>query len=142
MPDTYNPTLPASYSFTDRRDVLPEEIMRLRESVGWSADTPERWSKILNDSLEVIIVRDESNGLVGLAFIAGNLRHAVMCDLVVAPAHQQRGIGEAIMAKLEQSVKILGVKYVYAELAKTNPFREKMVQSGFQDTGDSLFREV
>jgi ribosomal protein S18 acetylase RimI-like enzyme len=65
-----------------------------------------------------------------------------MCDLCVSPAHQTKGIGEAIIYQLYDAVHELNVSYVYAELAKTNPFKSKMLDSGFKETGDSLFWDV
>lgn len=140
MSQIYNESLPSGYSFAPRDHIKPEEIISLRESVGWLGDSPERWSIALEQSLDVIAVRSRTGDLVGMVCLAGNARHAVMCDLVVHPDHQHQGIGEALMAKLEQSLQTFDVTYVYAELAKTNPFREKMIQSGFVMTRESLFR--
>jgi GNAT superfamily N-acetyltransferase len=136
----YKNLLPDGYMFGDRTNVQPEEVMRLRESVGWQTDLAKRWTSVLASNLAVISVRDSNDMLVGMACLAGNVRHAVVCDLVVSPDHQHKGIGEAIMAQLEEATSRLGVWYVYAELAPTNPFREKMIASGFKETGASLFR--
>jgi N-acetylglutamate synthase-like GNAT family acetyltransferase len=134
--------LPEGYSFVDKNSVQPEEIIALRESVSWRGDTVKRWQKCIDQSLSIIGVRDSNSTLVGMACIAGNARHAVLCDLAVSPSHQRIGIGAAIMSELLKSANDLDISYLYAELADTNPFRTQMLASGFKVTGDSLFMEA
>lgn len=141
MNKVFKSELPTGYTFTDRHDILPDEIMRLRESVGWDVDTPERLREIMHTSLGVVGVRDKNDELVGMACLAGNVRHAVICDLAVNPNHQKQGIGEAIMAKIYELIDENDIYFVYAELSETNPFRDKMITSGFKNTGNSLFLE-
>lgn len=135
-------TLPEGYRFVSKSNVRPAEIITLRESVSWRGDTPDRWRTCIDQSLAVVGVRDADSNLIGMACIAGNVRHAVLCDLAVDPNHQGRGVGGAIMARLLKISKELGVSYLYAELADTNPFRDQMLESGFKVTGDSLFMEA
>lgn len=132
--------LPLGYVFADKATVKPDEIMYLREMVGWAPDSDDRWRQVIDSALVLLTVRDSKDVLVGMAVLAGNVRHAVMCDLVVHPSHQRKGIGEAIMGRLDQATYEVGVSYVYAELAKTNPFKERMLRAGFNVTGESLFR--
>ena len=134
-------TLPEQYHFTDKENIQPAEIITLRKSVNWKGDAPKRWQSCINQSLSIIGVRDSDSNLVGMACLAGNVRHGVLCDLVVNPAHQYKGVGAAIMSKVLKTADHIGVSYLYAELADTNPFRDLMIQSGFKVTGDSLFRE-
>lgn len=135
-------TLPEKYHFVDKLSVQPTEIIALRESVSWKGDSVDRWQECLHQSLAVIGVRDADSRLVGMACIAGNVRHAVLCDLAVNPIHQKKGIGTAITAELLKTTSSLGISYVYAELADTNPFRDQMLRSGFKATGDGLFMET
>jgi len=135
-------TLPDHYTLVSKMEIDPLEIIALRESVNWKSDTAERWWQCIDQSLAVIGVRDAAGALVGMACLTGNVRHAVICDLAVSPNHHRRGIGAAIMNELLKTVHDHGVLYVYAELAKTNPFREQMIQSGFLQTGDSLFLDA
>lgn len=134
--------LPESYYFIDKSNVRPDEIIALRESVSWKGDTDDRWQQCIDQSLAIVGVRDAESSLVGMASIAGNVRHAVLCDLAVNPTHQNRGIGAAIMSELLVTASALSISYLYAELAKTNPFRNQMIESGFEITGDSLFKEL
>ncbi len=134
--------LSAQYYFINKDNIHPDEIIKLRESVGWTGDTPERWRECIVQSLAVVGVRNTEQELVGMACLTGSVRHAVLCDLAVDPSHQRKGIGAAIMSELYKAINDIGISYVYAELASTNPFRESMIQSGFKNTGDSLFIET
>lgn len=142
MESAFTTDLPAGYSFVFKDDILPDEIILLRKSVGWEGDSAARWHDVIEQSLFVVGVRDPNGQLAGMACLAGNFRHAVMCDLCVNPIHQSKGIGEAIIGQLYKAINELHVLYVYAELAKTNPFKYKMLQTGFEETGDSLFWDV
>ena len=142
MNNVFNRDLPTGYSFVYKTDIPIMEIILLRKSVGWTADTPERWVDVLKWSLFAVGVFDANKKLVGFACLAGNVRHAVMCDLCVSPVDQHKGIGQAIMSQLYDAASALKVSYVYAELAETNPFRQLMIESGFKQTGSSLFWDV
>jgi ribosomal protein S18 acetylase RimI-like enzyme len=142
MLNAFEKKLPATYSFDYKEGLLPEEIISLRESVGWKGDEPSRWERVIKQSLFTVGVRNSEGKLVGMASLAGNVRHAVMCDLCVNPNDQNKGIGEAIMHQLYEAVAALNIRYVYAELSKANPFKAKMVLSGFKETGDSLFWNI
>ena len=136
-----NAKLPENYRFIDKNDISPDEIITLRESISWKGDTSERWQSCIDQSLAIIGVRDSNSNLIGVACLTGNVRHAVLCDLAVNPSHQHKGIGAAIMSELLKAADRMGVSYLYAELADTNPFRDSMLRSGFKATGDSLFKE-
>lgn len=141
--DTFlNALLPESFYFVDKSQIHPDEIIALRETVNWKGDTVDRWRQCIDQSLVIIGVRDAKTNLVGMACIAGNVRHAVLCDLAVDPIHQKKGIGAAIMSKLLVTANALNISYLYAELTKTNPFRNQMIEYGFEITGDSLFKEL
>ena len=131
--------LPDTYSFTNKTDITPAEIIALRESVNWKGESSERWYQCIDQSLAIVGVRDSDKNLIGMACIAGNLRHGVLCDLAVHPRHQRKGIGSAIMTELLGEIQRIGISYLYAELAETNPFRDQMISVGFKETGNSLF---
>ena len=133
--------LPENYRFIDKNDISPDEIIALRKSINWKSDTSDRWQSCIEQSVAIIGVRDSNSSLVGMACLAGSVRHAVLCDLAVNPTHQHKGIGAAIMSELFKAADRIGVSYLYAELAETNPFRDSMIKYGFKATGDSLFKE-
>lgn len=132
--------LPEGYQFMDRSDIDPDELMTLRESVGFSRETPEIWKDCINDSIDVAAVRDDEGNLVGIGFLSGTRRHAVLCDFVVSPEHQGKGIGTAILKKRMETVEKLEIPYVYTDLAETNPLRKKYAALGFVATSGRLFR--
>jgi len=134
--------LPDQYYFVDKSSIKPEEIIELQLSVGWGRDSLECWQSCIDNSIATIGVRDSNDKLVGAAFLAGNLRHAVICDLTVNPDHQFKGIGGAIMFKIMDKISEMDIPFIYTELVETNPFREKILQSGFKVTGGSLFMDV
>lgn len=142
MTHAFSKDLPSGYSFVYKTDIPIMDIIALRKSVGWDGDTPTRWVDVLKWSLFAVGVQDSNKKLVGMACLAGNVRHAVMSDLCVSPEHQHKGIGQAIMSQLFDAVAALHITYVYGELAGTNPFKEKMLESGFKETGGSLFWKV
>ena len=140
-----NPTpefisLPEGYSFVEKADISPLEVMTLRESVGWTPETAEKWQDCIDESIEVAGVRDASGKLVGVGFLVGNKRHAVLCDLVVDPEHQGKGLGTAILKKRMDVIEKLEIPYVYTDLAATNPLRDQYARFGFVATQGSLFR--
>lgn len=142
MKNVFKNRLTDQYHFIDKTSVNPNDIINLRQSVGWDIDSFENWKSYINQSIAVIGVCNSDNLLVGAAFLVGNLRHAVVCDLTVNPEHQRKGVGESIIYKIMYTINELGILYIYTELAETNPFRNKMMQSGFEVTGGSLFLDT
>jgi ribosomal protein S18 acetylase RimI-like enzyme len=133
-------TLPKGYTFVWRETIRSEEIMQLRASVGWLPDKPYRWDECIERSLSVVGIRDSSETLVGIGFLAGNLRHAVLCDFCVHPAHRGKGLGKALLdARLEKADE-LAIPYLYASVSAENTLRKYYEAKGFGGTGGELFR--
>lgn len=136
-------SLPEQYSFTGERPIMPEEVIELRRSSNWGTDfSEETWGDCIDQSLAVVGVRDKRGTLVGVGFLAGNMRHAVLCDFVVHPDHRNQGIGNAI---LERRVKIadeLGIPYLYTDLVNTNPLKNKYLELGFVANSGVLARKA
>ncbi|MCA1806520.1 MAG: GNAT family N-acetyltransferase [Actinobacteria bacterium] len=132
--------LPEGYAFIDKTEMQPQEIIQLRKSVGWSGDSEENWQKCIDQSGVIVGVRDKDQELVGMGRITADPRHAVLCDLVVHPGHQQKGIGTALVTERMHKAEELGIPYLYTELASDNPLRAKYKDIGFVATGDGLFR--
>jgi ribosomal protein S18 acetylase RimI-like enzyme len=134
------PILPEGYSFLGT-NVQPQEIIELRKAVGWAGDTVEHWQQSINQPLGVIVgVRDDRGKLVGMGRITADPRHAVLCDLVVHPYHQQKGIGSVLVVERMRIAEEREIPYLYTELAPTNPLRNLYKNRGFVTTGNSLFR--
>jgi GNAT superfamily N-acetyltransferase len=79
----------------------PTEYVGLRESVGWSSPGLEQCERALLGSVASVCAV-EGGHVVAMGRLVGDA--AMNCfavDVVVAPAHQGRGVGAAIMNKLE-----------------------------------------
>lgn len=133
--------LPEGYYFADRSSVTLPEFAEIRRSVNWSDDDEERFQKCFEQSLEIIAVRSADGLLVGIGFIAGNYRHAVLCDFNVRKDHQRKGIGRAILQARIQRAEELKIPYLYVSLHPSNPLRSLYEQLGFREGDGSMFRE-
>lgn len=92
------------YEVSDRRDILPEEIQSLRASVGWDPDQREAWTEALVQARAVRSVHEDES-LVGIGFLIGTSRHAIVADVCVNPSYQKRGIGHSIVSALVEDAK-------------------------------------
>lgn len=76
-----------------------EELVRLYDSVGWSAYTadPDLLEAAMAASLQVVTARVEGR-LVGLARVVGDgLTIVYLQDILVNPEHHRSGIGRQLM---------------------------------------------
>lgn len=142
MKNVFKNRLTDKYHFVDKSSITALDMIDLQSSIMLDSNSEKDWDININLSLAIVGVRDINERLVGVAFLAGNYRHAVFCDLTVNPEFQHIGIGESIMYKIMEEIERLEIFYVYTDLAETNPFKEKMIQSGFKDTGCSLFLDA
>ncbi len=139
MTDQEN-VLPDGYYFADRQSITVAEIDAIRRSNNWSDDDDDRWQKCLQSSIEVCGVRDKHGTLIGIGFLAGNYRHAVLCDFNVHKKYQRKGIGRAILQQRIKKAEELKIPYLYISLDAANPLRRMYEGFGFQAGANSLFR--
>lgn len=131
-PSTPQPSLPEGYSFIDQEDILADEIMDLRQSVGWQADSWERWQACLDQPGGVTVgVLDAGKFLIGMGRLTADPRHAVLCDLAVHPDHRGQGIGRAIITERLRLANERRITYLYTELEPTNSLRRVYENLGF-----------
>lgn len=135
------PRLPEGYQFADPRSITVKEVDAIRHSVGWMQDDPHRWRHCLDSALEVCGVRTKEGALVGIGFLTGSYRHAVLCDFNVHKDHQRKGLGKAIIAHRMKRADELKIPYLYISLAAENPLRNLYQQLGFKAVGDLMIRE-
>lgn len=133
------PNLPEAYNFCDPTKITAREIMSLRGRVGLAVEDETVWRQCVDRSLVTVGVRNEAGLLVGIGFLTGSARHAVLCDFVVDPDFQDQGIGTAILYKRLETANELKIRYIYAELSKANLLRPKYIKFGFKATRGGLF---
>jgi len=128
--------LPAGYEWAHSPAVRAQEIMKLRESVGWQAGIEAVWMGCIDQALSLRGVRLKANGeLVGVGFLVGNDRHAILCDLTVHPEHQSKGIGLAILYARMADAERMQIPFLYASIAPKNRLKSVYAQLGFESTG-------
>lgn len=136
------PVLPEGFSFCGQSKITTQEIMTLRGKIGWAVENQAVWQRCISQSLAVVGVWDKNDQLIGIGFLTGSIRHAILCDLTVAPEFHNKGIGTAILYKRLIIANELNVRYIYTDLAKTNPLRSKYIKLGFEETGGGLLRDA
>jgi|GEM_PF-1041951 len=131
--------LPDDYSFTD--DITADEVIQLRTAGDWGTVTdPGIWQTVIDQSLATVGVRHDDSKLVGVGFLAGNIRHAVLCDFIVHPDHRGQKIGLALLHRRVNIADEMGIPYLYTELAPTNRLVNRYVALGFVATGHAYTR--
>ncbi len=87
-------------------DIPYKDYMRLHEAVGWGA-VPEDQAKItVSNSAFVISARKEDGTVLGfsrLLWEGGTT--AYVCDVIVSPDYQGRGIGRELVARVMDHMK-------------------------------------
>jgi GNAT superfamily N-acetyltransferase len=137
--NTLPETLPQGYSFAST--FSPQEVLDLRASSDWGTEhSTDVWQKVIDLSIASVGVRNESETLVGVGFLAGNPRHAVLCDFVVHPVHRGRGLGRAILHRRLNIADAADIPYLYTDLAPTNRLRSYYERLGFISTGHEYTR--
>lgn len=106
---------------THGRDFDVTLIQTIRESVGWLPDSTEIWQQTMGSALDVVSAWD-GDKVVGIGFLVGSPRHAILCDIAVSPEHQKRGIGREIAQILIHTAQELKIKYVTLTFAEDKPW--------------------
>lgn len=134
--------LPKGYRFAYKAEIEPHEVLSLRQSVGWGpGDTDEGWLNNTSNCMEAVGVKDENSLLIGIGFIVGNQRHAVLCDFNVHPEYQGKGFGTAILERRLEIIDEQRIPYIYTSLASTNPLIEKYKSYGLVSNGNAYFKD-
>lgn len=132
--------LPDGYRFTE--DIAGEEVIALRALVGWATREHERWDENIARSLMAAGVRAPCDTLVAVGFLAGNVWHAVLCDLCVHPEHRGRGLARSLVVRRVVRARALGVRYLYTSLARDNPLESLYNELGLTSEYRSLYADL
>ena len=84
--------------------ITPEIYHELRSSVEWMNFNVEQTAQGLSRSLYSLVVFDEQKP-VGMGRVVGDGIYNIICDVVVDPAYQGKGIGSQIMNRLLNYLK-------------------------------------
>ena len=77
---------------------------QLRSSVGWSVLSIEQTARGLSKSLYSLVAFDADKP-IGMGRIVGDGIYNTICDIVVAPAYQGKGLGSDIVNRLLDYLK-------------------------------------
>ncbi len=132
------PAIP--YSFAVKGDVRPQEIMDLRGSVGWDIENEAVWEQCLAQALCWVTARDGATSqLVGIGFLVGNARHAMLVDMSVHPKVQRHGIGRRLQAERIAYAREHKVRYVTLNVDDSKPWLRRFYETmGFETATDCM----
>ena len=113
-----------------------EDYLALRELSGLSPKTREQAAAALPGSWAACHVVHEPTGqTVGMGRVLGDggwYFHLV--DMAVLPAHQRRGLGDAVLTSLLQRIRSHAPKGAYVNLLADPPGRRLYARHGFTET--------
>jgi N-acetylglutamate synthase-like GNAT family acetyltransferase len=130
--------MPPPYEVSLDRYIDPTEIQTLRASVEWGTDEIEVWQTTLETALAVASVR-QNQELIGIGFLVGSPRHAVLCDVTVHPKAQKEGVGGNIVDALVGQAEDQQIKYVTLTFNEQSPWLEKFYRKhGFLPINNAM----
>lgn len=107
-----------------------------RQRAGLTPKSPEQTARALDGSWAAAhVVADEGGEVVGMGRVIGDggwYFHIV--DMAVVPEHQQRGIGDAILARLLERIVTSAPPGPYITLLADEPGRRLYRRHGFVET--------
>jgi ribosomal protein S18 acetylase RimI-like enzyme len=87
-----------------------EDFLILRKQIGWGELAVNQAETSLNNSLFHVIILDQSQ-LVGMARIVGDgAMYFYIQDVIVAPQHQNSGLGAVLMEHIERYLSVHAIK--------------------------------
>jgi len=105
----------------------------IETGLGWSW-TPERVARTLENPDVCGIVAATPRGLAGFAIMEFLAEHAHLSLLAVDHRHQRRGVGQALVAWLEESARTAGISVVYVEARVNNQRARRFYRAlGYRD---------
>ncbi|AOK92250.1 GNAT family N-acetyltransferase [Paenibacillus polymyxa] len=111
-----------------------KDFFSLYETTGWNSNgiyTPEILYRAICNSWYVITVY-ENDHLVGFGrILSDGVYQTFICDLIVHPDYQNKGMGRVILTQLLEKCKSSGIRWVQLSSAKDK--RSFYKKFGFQE---------
>lgn len=111
------------------------DYLRLRTEAGLSPRTEEQARAALPGSWAAVHVVSDDGEVAGMGRLLGDggwYFHVV--DMAVLPAHQRRGLGDAVLTALLDRVREAAPPGAYVNLLADPPGRRLYERHGFRDT--------
>jgi ribosomal protein S18 acetylase RimI-like enzyme len=125
---------PSGYRVVDGPPPV-DTYVALRRDAGLSPATPEQAAAALAGGWYACHVVDAGGQVVGMGRLIGDggwYFHVV--DMAVSPAHQRRGLGDAVLTRLLDEVRTTAPPGAYVSLIADPPGRRLYERHGFEET--------
>ncbi len=127
-------TLRPGYELTDDVPSVAD-YRRLRLESGLAERSAQAAEAGLPNTWAAAIVRDESGRTVGMGRVIGDGGcFFQVVDMAVSPAHQRRGVGDAILARLLERLRAQAPADAWVSLFADPPGRKLYARHGFVAT--------
>ncbi|WP_185984424.1 GNAT family N-acetyltransferase [Aureimonas mangrovi] len=123
-------TLPEGYTINDETPAI-DDFRRLRKETGLSEKTQEAAERGLPNTWAGVVVRHEGHA-IGMGRVIGDGGcHFQVVDMAVDRAHQGRGLGKAIFARLVAALEERAPDSAYVSLIADGDAKHLYAQFGF-----------
>lgn len=85
------------------------------------SDAPEEIAKKVARDPDLFLVAEDAGQIVGTVIGGFDGRRGMVYHLAVAPAYREQGLGDKLMAEVEDRLKSKGCRKCYLLVHKTNP---------------------
>ncbi|WP_144790306.1 GNAT family N-acetyltransferase [Kocuria palustris] len=124
-----------------------EDFAALRREAGLSPVTPEQAElAVAGGWASVHVTQEDESRAVGMGRLIGDGGWMFqVVDMAVLPAHQRRGIGDAVLARLLQEIADRAPAGAYVSMMADPPGRKLYARHGFADRYDvsaGMFRRM
>lgn len=126
--------LPSGYRLVEGPPAV-DAYVRLRERAGMSSNSRTQAETALPGSWAACHIVDEATGeAVGMGRVIGDGgAYFQVVDMAVAPEHQRRGLGQAMLSFLIERIRVQAPPRAYVSLLADLPGRRLYERNGFVD---------